>query len=58
MSQKKLRFSFKTERACTTYRALLRQLRAQPLHDSDRARILFQPGLKLIMSRSFCHYEI
>ena len=26
-----------------TYRALLSQLCAQPLHDSDRACILFQP---------------
>ena len=26
-----------------THRALLSQLCAQPLHDSDRARILFQP---------------
>ena len=42
MSQNKIQF-FLNEGACTTYRALLRQLRARTVHDSDRAHILFQP---------------
>ena len=40
MSQNKLRFFFKLKE-----RALLRQLHAWPVHDSDRARILFQSVL-------------
>ena len=39
MSQNKLQFFL----AYTTYRALLRQLRARTVYDSNRARILFQP---------------
>ena len=45
MGQKKITIFFKTERACTIYRALLRQWHARAVHDRNRARILFQPGL-------------
>ena len=52
-SQNKLQFFFSTERACTTYRALLGQLRARPVHDFDRARILFQPAIIKMKKISF-----
>ena len=57
MSQNKSQYFFKKiERACTTYHAPLRQLCAQPLHDFDRALILFQPayGSKVIEILNLC----
>ena len=45
MDQKKITIFFKTERACTIYRALLWQWHARAVHDRNHACILFQPGL-------------
>ena len=56
MSQNKLRF-FLTERACTAYRALLTQLRARPVHDSDYECILSQPA-KRALTKCGCSWQV